>query len=260
VERREPVQVGNFSAVDTSGEADGLVEWMRAQRRGVSSRQADALAVHAGERVLDLGCGPGGDLEVFAAATTAAVGVDLSVAMATAALAHAPVAVANGAGLPFRDGWFDACWSRLVLLHVDEPVAVLAEARRVLRSGARIVAIEPDHGTHVAGPCDVDVFERIRAHRWTKFKHARIGRSLPALLDRVGFVEITARSVLVNYTDFSVARAAGGPFDRAVAAAIEDGAITADEGAAYTASLEEADARGTFFFAALSVIVRATCP
>ncbi len=53
-------------------------------------------------------------------------------------------------------------------------------------------------------------------------------------------------------------RAVGGPFDRAVADAVADDAITAEEGAAYFASLEQADAQGAFFFAGLSVLVRAT--
>lgn len=44
--------------------------------------------------------------------------------------------------LPFPDGSFDALVSTLVLCSVADPAAVLAEIRRVLRPGGRLVFIE----------------------------------------------------------------------------------------------------------------------
>jgi hypothetical protein len=58
----------------------------------------------------------------------------------------------------------------------------------------------------------------------------------------------------------SSARAAGGPFDRATADAVADGAITTTEGGEYAASLVEADCQGSFVFAALAVSVAAIKP
>jgi hypothetical protein len=49
------------------------------------------------------------------------------------------------------------------------------------------------------------------------------------------------------------ARSAGGPFDRAVADAVNDGAITAAEGDAYIDALVDIDQRGAFVFAAMAV-------
>ena len=53
--------------------------------------------------------------------------------------------------LPADDGTFAAVICTLVLCSVRDPAAVLAEARRVLRPGGRLVFIE-----HVAAPTNTD--------------------------------------------------------------------------------------------------------
>ena len=60
--------------------------------------------------------------------------------------------------------------------------------------------------------------------------------------------------------DLAAARAAGGPFDVAVKAAVDDGAISSEEAGRYLASLVELDARGAFVFAALAVSTAAVAP
>jgi SAM-dependent methyltransferase len=87
------------------------------------------------------------------------------------------VAVADGKGLPVRDGVFDAAWIRAVLVHVEDPVGVLREVRRILRPAGQVVAVVPNHGSHIVGPCDVGVFERIRGHRAGRFARPRMGRA-----------------------------------------------------------------------------------
>ena len=54
--------------------------------------------------------------------------------------------------------------------------------------------------------------------------------------------------------DEAVARAAGGPFDRAVEDAVADGAVTSPEGQAYLSRLQWASDRGAFCFAVASVV------
>ena len=64
---------------------------------------------------------------------------------------------AAAASLPFADGEVDAVVCTLVLCTVPQPDAVLAEARRVLRPGGRLVFLE-----HVAAE---DRPERLRRQR-----------------------------------------------------------------------------------------------
>lgn len=91
-----------------------------------------------GMRVVDLGCGEG----PLAAAVTGrhrVVGVDASRAMLRGARRHAPVVQGDITRLPFTRGCVDAVVAVNVLDHLDRPAAALAEARRVLRPGGRLV-------------------------------------------------------------------------------------------------------------------------
>jgi SAM-dependent methyltransferase len=51
---------------------------------------------------------------------------------------------ASATALPFADEFFDAYRAERVYQHLDDPELALAEARRVLRSGGRLVLAEPD--------------------------------------------------------------------------------------------------------------------
>lgn len=92
-------------------------------------------------RVLDVGCGTGGMLALLPRGQCA--GVDLS----PVALAHArgrgltALTRASACSLPFPDGSFDAVLALDLLYHRDvrDEAAALAECRRVLRLGGRVM-------------------------------------------------------------------------------------------------------------------------
>ena len=115
--------------------------------RALHGRLIDALEGVRGT-VLDAGCGTGGLLARLRAARPdlRAVGVEWSaLAVARAGVkSGVPVVRGNVNALPFPDAAFAAVVSADVLCHgaVDPPLA-LAEIRRVLRSGGRLVANMP---------------------------------------------------------------------------------------------------------------------
>ncbi|WP_256391557.1 class I SAM-dependent methyltransferase [Natronoarchaeum rubrum] len=93
-----------------------------------------------GDRILDVGCGPGPDLETFANRGYDATGLDLSPSFLRAASDHvSDAAVARGdmRRLPFEARSFDGVWSSASLLHVPraDAASTLREFRRVLRRG-----------------------------------------------------------------------------------------------------------------------------
>lgn len=254
------VDVGGFDRVDASASAEDYVAWMAHQRQGLADGGLDALGLAPGDRVLDLGCGPGVDLAGLTGRVGPdglAVGLDRSAAMAAAACTHAatPVVVGDGQALPFRSSALAGAWARAVLIHTPGPAAAVTELARVVRPGGVVVLSEPDHGTHIVATDEGDVFERIRAHRRTTFRHPLVGRDLPALAVAAGLDVVGRWLTPIEHRSFATARAAGGPFDVAVRAAVDAGAVTADEGARYLASLEERDAAGAFLFAAMAVSV-----
>ncbi|GAA2117962.1 class I SAM-dependent methyltransferase [Nocardioides bigeumensis] len=110
----------------------------------------DHAALRAGDRALDVGCGPGGltaELaERLGPAHVAAVEPSASFAEACAArLPGVDVRVASAESLPFADGDFDAVLSQLVVNFLPDGPAGLAEMRRVTRQGGSVSAAVWDY-------------------------------------------------------------------------------------------------------------------
>ena len=120
-----------------------------AQRR----RFLDALSPQEGERILDVGSGPGFLAAEIAGATgpTGSVrGIDVSEPMIGLAQEHCAqfpwttFSQADATHLPFPDESFDAVISTQVLEYVPDVDAALAEIRRILRRDGRVVIVDTD--------------------------------------------------------------------------------------------------------------------
>ncbi len=104
-----------------------------------------AAGVAAGERLLDVGCGPGALASALAhhAGAENVCGVDPTEAFVERTHRRVPGAdlrVARAEELPFEDGVFDRALSQLVFQFVDDPAAAAAEMVRVTRSGGLVAA------------------------------------------------------------------------------------------------------------------------
>lgn len=118
---------------------------------GLSAQLADLAGVRSGQRVLDVGCGPGaltGEL-VRRLGPSGVTAVDPSTPFVVAARARHPgVSVHQAAAerMPFSDRSFDATLAQLVVHFMSDPVAGLAEMTRVTRPGGVVAACVWDHG------------------------------------------------------------------------------------------------------------------
>jgi SAM-dependent methyltransferase len=101
-----------------------------------------------GERVLDLGCGLGEFTAALAEHGVEVVGCDVSQEALRLARERFPTLefVLSGDELPFGDATFDVVWAGEVLEHVQDGLGLLAEVRRVLVPGGRLLVSTPDHG------------------------------------------------------------------------------------------------------------------
>lgn len=102
---------------------------------------AAEFAQHRFERVLEIGCGTGCDLQQFAKHGARAIGVDITEGHAQMAGARlrgtATVVLADGTCLPFNDCSFDYVYSHGVIHHSDNPRLIIDEIFRVLKSEGR---------------------------------------------------------------------------------------------------------------------------
>jgi SAM-dependent methyltransferase len=135
-----------------------LRHWWYGGMRAVSAALLDAA--YGGRHdlhILDAGCGTGGDAQ-FLRRYGRVVGLDYAAEAAPFVGARLPGRFARGSvlALPFADASFDLVTSYDVLYHrgVPDEAAALAEARRVLRPGGRLLI-------------------RLPAYEWLRSRHDR---------------------------------------------------------------------------------------
>ncbi|HXR29269.1 MAG TPA: methyltransferase domain-containing protein [Solirubrobacteraceae bacterium] len=108
----------------------------------------EMLALGAGERVLDVGCGPGNFTRTFArsAGDGLVVGLDASRTMLARAVAdtheqNTAYIRGDACALPFRDASFDAVCCFAALYLIEHPMRALDEIVRVLAPGGRVALL-----------------------------------------------------------------------------------------------------------------------
>ncbi|HEX5512493.1 MAG TPA: class I SAM-dependent methyltransferase [Actinomycetales bacterium] len=116
----------------------------------LAERLVERADVHAGQRVLDVGCGPGALTTklVERLGTDSVSAVDPSPTFIDAVRARLPgidVHRATAENLPFPDGAFDAALAQLVVHFMKDPVAGIREMARVTRRGGLVGASVWDH-------------------------------------------------------------------------------------------------------------------
>lgn len=137
--------------------ADAYSQFMGRYARPLAPELADLAGIGAGQRVLDVGCGPGAltDELVGRVGATWVSAVDPSQPFVDALARSQPavdVRLAAAEALPYDDGAFDASLAQLVVQFMTDPVAGVGEMGRVTRSGGVVAACVWDHGPGGRGP------------------------------------------------------------------------------------------------------------
>jgi SAM-dependent methyltransferase len=132
--------------------ADAYDRYMGKYSSLLAPQLADFAGVRSGQRVLDVGCGPGAFtaelVERLGASAVAAV--DPSESFVAAARERHPgveVLQASAERLPFPPLTFDATVAQLVVHFMADPIRGLAEMARVTRREGVVAACVWDHGS-----------------------------------------------------------------------------------------------------------------
>ena len=180
---------------------------LRRQAAAVWTRERTALlgaGLAAGQRLLDLGCGPGGLLErLVSVLGRAPFGVDLNQALLRQ-VRGGHVARADGARLPFQDGVFDFVLMRLVLRHAPAREKLIDEAARVLRPGGILCAVDVDEAATAFDPEPASwpaLKQALAASAIRRGGDPFVGRRLPRLLAAAGLVDVTTVGLPVSTGD-----------------------------------------------------------
>jgi SAM-dependent methyltransferase len=130
--------------------ADAYQQFIGRYSEPLAARFADLAGVHQGQRLLDVGCGPGALTAelVRRVGADAVSAVEPSASFAAAARERLPavdIRPAPAEQLPFPDATFDAALAQLVVHFMADPVRGLAEMARVTRPGGVVAACVWDH-------------------------------------------------------------------------------------------------------------------
>jgi ubiquinone/menaquinone biosynthesis C-methylase UbiE len=185
---------------------------LRSHRWRTAENSCGYLLPHlrSGDRLLDVGCGPGTITTDLAAhvAPGEVLGVDVAeevvaeAARSAAAAECGNVRFARGDayGIDAAAGTFDVIHAHQVLQHLSDPIAALREMRRALRPGGLLAVRDSDYGAFVWAPADH------RLDRWMQLYHriterngaqADAGRWLPA----AGFGALSVSSSTWTFAD-----------------------------------------------------------
>jgi SAM-dependent methyltransferase len=224
------------------------------------------MQLQTGQKVLDVGCGPGSDtlpLAHLVGPTGQVAGVDYDPAMIAEADQRARQAgvsawVSHRQGetdaLPFDADYFDACRSERVFQHLHHPEQALSEMVRVTRPGGRAVVLDADWGTLSIDTDEVNTERHlVRAVAERSLYNGYSGRQIYRLFKRQPLSGLVVEAGVLVLTDYRLARRVIG-LDDIEQEATSAGIIAPEELHRWHASLEQAEQEG-WFFASVTMIL-----
>jgi arsenite methyltransferase len=226
-----------------------------------------ALGARPGDRVLDVGCGPGfyvTELLEAVGPEGSVAGVDASADMlavaAQRAEGHGNVTFhqADATSLPVPDASFERAVCVQVLEYVHDVPAALSQMHRALRPGGRVLIWDVDWATVSWHAIDRQLARRALA-AWDKhLTHPSLPRTLAAQLRNAGFQDVRMDAHAFATTEL-IPDAYGGSLvpllEQYVA---EQGGMAQEEAKAWADEQRELGDRGEFFFTVTQFCFTAT--
>lgn len=225
----------------------------------LKERTYSCMRIKPGDKVLDVGCGPGTDtipLAQYVGSTGEVYGVDndsMMIADAEKRTEQAGIKLwvthkqAEAYSLPFESDYFDSCRSERLFQHLLNPALVLAEMIRVTKSGGWIVVLDTDWGSSGIDTEEIDLERRLtRFNADHMYNNGYAGRQLYRLFKTQGLKQVTYEVFPLVITNYAFSRQIA-DMDKLEREALVQGIITEHELRRIQMNLELADANGIFF-------------
>jgi SAM-dependent methyltransferase len=175
-----------------------------------SRTQLDRIGIEPGERVVDIGCGPGGALHLLAervGTTGSVLGIERSPHfvelarrfVADLGLPQVEVRESDAYETKLPKGSFDGAHMRLVLVNVPEPERIVREMIALVRPGGWVASFEADYLPYCCDP-PLDAWARL-LEAYSAYAHAQgidlsIGRRTHRLFKDAGVVDIHVDAIV----------------------------------------------------------------
>jgi arsenite methyltransferase len=214
------------------------------QRRAVRA----ALALRPGDRVLDVGVGPG----LLAAEMAAEVGKDgricgIDISDSMLAIARTRFVVPDGPQIeleqasvdriPYPAESFDVVVSTQVFEYVEDVAGALLEVRRVLRPAGRVVLLDTDWGSLVWRSNDEARMARVLTAFEDHLADPHLPRTLADVLAKTGFTPTHEQVVPILNTGYDARTFSAGLIDIVSEFVPGHGDVTAEEARAWADDL-----------------------
>ena len=220
-------------------------------------RVLDSLALQPGERVADIGCGPGFvalEMSEIVGDDGQIVGIDRSGAMLSLArkrcegCARVELREGDATALPAADGEFDVAVSVQVYEFVSDVERAVGEMFRILRPGGRAAIVATDWDSILWHSSDEERMRRVLSAWDEHLADPGLPRKLQPMLRRAGFAidgvsVINQLNAAYNEDTLSVGLI---PLIQAFVGGRQG--VTVDDAAAWAAELQALGAGGEYFF------------
>jgi ubiquinone/menaquinone biosynthesis C-methylase UbiE len=232
------------------------------------ARSFELLEIGSGSSVLEVGCGTGVDarqLAYMVGEKGSVHAVDKSESMIAEVrrqpgLPKALVPkVADVCRLPFEDGMFHAVRVDRTLQHVKDLETAVREMVRVVASGGRVVACEPDWGTLQIDSEDVKTTRTMARVLCDSIRHGWVGRSIYRHFAAVGLTDIEVYPENLIMTDFNTANEVL-HIGRTLRDCVIKGLLDESAARSWFEDLRERDDQGQFFSVLTLYLVRGRKP
>jgi SAM-dependent methyltransferase len=224
------------------------------KRRQIAS---EALSPRPGDSVVDIGCGPGfhvAELAEIVGEGGQVIGVDMSGAMLASAArrnahrSNVEFLSGDAVDLPVPDSSVEGATAVQVYEYVDNVAAALADVRRVLKPGGRVVIVDVDWSTVSWHSRNPDRMQHVLGTWDRHLAHPSLPQRLAAEMTDAGFVGVRSEGHVFLNTNAGP-DAYSGTLLPLIADFVTGKGVTAHEAAAWREDLNDLDAAGSYFFA-----------